>query len=947
MVALVALLGALGVGASPVSAAEPSPEVETGIVSVTTGGTHACAVTGTGTGHCWGADDAGQLGDGTAGTGVRSPRPMVTGSWSVIDGGSDHTCGLTTDQEARCWGWDVYGQLGDGGSATDRATPTAVAVDPEVRWTSISAGELHSCGVTTTGLGSCWGRDDWGQLGDGGATTDSSVPVPVATPDGVSWASVSAGSRHTCAVTTTGLGYCWGWDEDGQLGDGTATAEPVTAPVPVVAPDGVAWASLSAGRLHTCGITTTGLGYCWGADGRGQLGNGGGVASSASPSPIAGGHDWISLSAGIDHTCGVTSEGIAYCWGSDDEGAIGNASATQTDRQEPTRIGGPAALRWSAVSVSRQLSCALTTAGAAWCWGLGAAGQVGDGNAVTQSRPAPEPVAGLTQTITVDGPVDGVAGDSFTVTATATSGLPVAIAATGGCTASGTTVTLTRHGSCTVTATQPGDDVWAAATPVVRTVTVANTAPVVDAGPASTVDGTDEVTLTASASDADGDVLTYEWEQTSGTPVTLDGADTATASFTAPFELTVLGFRVTVSDGAGGVTDDSVLVTVIERRFAGQVLSGTDGSPVAGVRVRLHDGTTYLPQEGTTDDDGRWQVLRVPAGTYRVEYLDPSLDHLGRWHGGGTTRASGTRFSFPGGVRDIGTATLTAGAVVAGTIATPGSYDVFLFDRDPTTATSVKVLRGVSGSFAFRGLVAGTYYVLVDDPTGARADLWGPNRYTRADALPIPVSAGDTATTTYEVPPQRSISGVVTGPDGPVAGATVQLYDAGTGAFYKSVRADEDGVYRMTSVRVGTYKVAFRDTTGVHLTVWHGPDGGAADIGSATAVTMPANGALTLDQEMAGGPILGGTVTGDGAPLAGAKVTVYRAGSAVKVLTTAADGTWSYRGLTPGTYTVGYGDPGKAFLAEYHEDRRRLADADPIVLAPGDDVAIEADLAPR
>jgi alpha-tubulin suppressor-like RCC1 family protein len=148
--------------------------------------------------------------------------------------------------------------------------------------------------------------------------------------------SISAGSFHTCGVTTTGQAYCWGFNEWGQLGDGTRSTSPSPTPTAVVG--GLNFASISVGNLHTCGITTTGQAYCWGNGVGGRLGDGTTTDRRLTPTAVAGGLNFASISAGGAHTCGTTPTGQAYCWGTGAYGTLGNG--TTADRLTPTAVGG-------------------------------------------------------------------------------------------------------------------------------------------------------------------------------------------------------------------------------------------------------------------------------------------------------------------------------------------------------------------------------------------------------------------------------------------------------------------------------------------------------------------------------------------------------------------------------------------------------------------------------
>ena len=172
--------------------------------------------------------------------------------------GTARSASLTIAGQAYCWGTNVEGELGDGG-ATSRSTP--VAVSGQLTFAQISAGGFHACGLTTGGQAYCWGWNAFGQLGIGSAGSSSNTPRAVA--GGLTFASLSAGNRHTCGVTPAGVGYCWGDNANNILGTGLTT----TTWAPELVAGGLSWAAISAGRFHTCGVTTAGAAYCWGAAG--------------------------------------------------------------------------------------------------------------------------------------------------------------------------------------------------------------------------------------------------------------------------------------------------------------------------------------------------------------------------------------------------------------------------------------------------------------------------------------------------------------------------------------------------------------------------------------------------------------------------------------------------------------------------------------------------------
>jgi alpha-tubulin suppressor-like RCC1 family protein len=379
------IAAALGSGTAAVTAAAGGKSGSAGLTvppalaltAVAVGTVHTCALEASGGGYCWGLNDYGQLGNGSTNYSFTPVGVSGERTFAALTGGFYHTCGLDTGGAAYCWGQGDNGKLGNGSTA-DSAVP--VPVVGGLRFTTVSAAGLHTCALSTSGAAYCWGWNGLGQLGDG-STTDRLAPVAVA--DGHTFVTLTAGGHHTCGVTAGGAAYCWGNNANGELGDGSGT----TSVTPVLVGGGLSFAALSAGYYYTCGLTTDGAAYCWGWNGFGQLGDGS-MTGSTTPVRVADGLTFASLGAGMFHTCGLTTEGAAYCWGRNDVGELGNGSTTSS--LTPVAVAGGlkflsvSAAGWRFYDEPEDLltdhTCAITTNRVAYCWGSNAWGFLGDGS---------------------------------------------------------------------------------------------------------------------------------------------------------------------------------------------------------------------------------------------------------------------------------------------------------------------------------------------------------------------------------------------------------------------------------------------------------------------------------------------------------------------------------------------------------------------------------------
>ncbi|MGB2285915.1 MAG: hypothetical protein ACPH8S_03530, partial [Poseidonia sp.] len=366
------------------------------------GNHHTCAILDNGDVKCWGKDGEGQLGDGGSNTDTNVPSSTAidlgTGRTAVtLTTGTAHTCAILDNGDMKCWGSDDYGQLGDGGSNTDTNAPSSTAIDLGTGRTAVAmhAGWHFTCAILDNGDVKCWGRDDQGQLGDGGSNTDTNVPSSTAIDLGTGRTAVAltTGQTHACAILDNGDLKCWGDDWKGQLGDGgsnTDTSAPSSTAIDLGT--GRTAVAIAAGSWHTCAILDNGDLKCWGADGDGQLGDGGSNTDTNTPSStpidLGTGRTAVAVSAGATHTCAILDNGDVKCWGRDNEGQLGDGGSDtniNTPPSTPVDLGtGRTAV---AVSAGDYHTCAILDNGEAKCWGSNVYGQLGIGSNTEQGSP--------------------------------------------------------------------------------------------------------------------------------------------------------------------------------------------------------------------------------------------------------------------------------------------------------------------------------------------------------------------------------------------------------------------------------------------------------------------------------------------------------------------------------------------------------------------------------
>lgn len=368
-------------------------------LDISAGASHTCGVLWSGTVACWGDNGWGQLGYREPMEGRRVPHPITSEAlFKSVYVTSRNSCAIDRTSVLYCWGDNAFGQLGFAGIGGSRLLPFPVGTVATMRSASLEL--LSACAIDAAGYLHCWGlstKDEWGGVITGTPCTADNVigrcvvnPTPVRTDIrfeafglGVShscglkadsriecwgdspygqrgdsaslmiprYKALTVGAYFNCVLDVSDTAWCWGLNTYSNLGrpanasDGTRCDGIPCSPHPVSVPGGRAYTSLSAGAFHACGVARDGAAWCWGSNTHGQLG--GPVAGSdcvggfCSAQPVRAGSDlrFAKISAGFQHSCGITVRGVAYCWGNNIIGQIGDG--TTIDRHFPVLVGDP------------------------------------------------------------------------------------------------------------------------------------------------------------------------------------------------------------------------------------------------------------------------------------------------------------------------------------------------------------------------------------------------------------------------------------------------------------------------------------------------------------------------------------------------------------------------------------------------------------------------------
>ena len=391
-----------------------------GVVDIATGGNFSLALDADGTVWSWGANSQGELGDGTATTRTSPVRVRGLGGAGFLTDAVDVHAGqghaLVARADGTVWAWGSNGRLQLGnGSAPFRTTPAPVrgadAATDLGGVVRIAGGYDQSLALTTGGTAWAWGGNQVGQLGNGiPLPIERRTPVRVHGPGGGGYlddvVGVAGGWLHSVAVLGDGSAWSWGYNVDGQLGEGKATA-PLHAvmPVRVRGASGMGFltdvAQVEALRSSSFARKADGTVWAWGQNNIGQLGDGSGAAQSTpvqvrGPGGVGFLSGIVQISARASHTLALRSDGTVWAWGNNVLGQLGDG--TFTTRTTPVQVKGPGGAGFLEgvvqVAAGGVVSYALAADGSVWAWGYNGDGALGQGSVTPPNIPTPVQVKG-------------------------------------------------------------------------------------------------------------------------------------------------------------------------------------------------------------------------------------------------------------------------------------------------------------------------------------------------------------------------------------------------------------------------------------------------------------------------------------------------------------------------------------------------------------------------
>ena len=903
--------------------------------AISAGGVHTCARLDNASVKCWGYND-GQLGLGDTANRGDGPNEMGdnlpavdlgTGrTATAINVGDLHTCALLDNATIKCWGANDSGELGlgdtpyrgDGPSEMGDALP-AVDLGGGRVVVSVGSGATHSCALLEGGAVKCWGDGSSGLLGlgdtvsrgDGAGEMGNALPA-ANLGTGRSATALAVGDLHTCALLDNGTVKCWGDNQFGQLGVGDTAdrgdnvGEMGDSLLAVPLGTGRTATAISVGYGISCARLDNGTAKCWGRNTTGQLGQGdmanrgdaaGELGNTLAAINVGSGRTVTSISAGDDHTCARLDNGTVKCWGYAGEGRLGledtvnrgDSTGEMGDALPAVALGtGRTA---TSVSAGAAHTCARLDNGTVKCWGFNNAGQLGRGDTANRGGAA------------------GQMGDNLAAISLGTGRTALSVEAGGvhtcarldnsavkcwGANASGQLglgdVAFRGDG-----ANEMGDNLPTVALGTGRT------AAVLSAGVAHTCARLDDGTAKCWGENATGQL---------GRGNTLDWGS-------GSLQMGILFAPIPL----GG--------TAAPAGITGRLTDAASTAPISGAFVLAMRTSDFSIVGGAITDGAGNYTAYTPAGTFFLYLIDRTGGHTAAFNGA----PGATSVTVPvDTVTTVDpTATSTRGTI-NGTVTEevsnlpiPGATVISL--GGPSVSVETATTANASGGYTLTGLTPGNHWIGYLDPTGAHRTEFHPNSLNVPDATPIVTTAGSTTTANGQLAVQAgtgtgaNLTGTITeqGTGTPIAGALVVALNASDFRLARTGFTDTNGAYNLNVQVGGTYKLAFVDPTNRHTMEWHNNQ---PNTGLANATTVAAPAATNAALNATGGG-LSGTITDQttAQPIPNTIILAIGPTGITGATTTAANGTYTLTGLTPGTYRIAFVDPTGNHTIEYFDNK--------------------------
>jgi alpha-tubulin suppressor-like RCC1 family protein len=370
----------------------------TPFVQVDSGEEHSCAILADGSLKCWGSGGSGRLGDGSTTSRSRPNAVQLDSDTQIkqVSAGGSHTCAVTTEARVLCWGEEDTEQLGLGETfGQDQKAPAEVMLSWNQNAVMVKAGYRHTCMLDDSGSIWCWGYNHNGELGQGSTNpTRSAKPLHVDLPLGRFATSIDIpdSGSHSCALLDDGTVWCWGRNNYGNFGLGSTSQSDETRPVQVHLPSQKKAVMVAVSYKNGCALMTDNTLWCWGENGNGAVGDGT-WSDTGTPVEVNVGFYTPIVSMSIGDYNGAASvcthheDGTLNCWGENSQGQVGDGN--NIDRNTPVQIQMDGGHDATSISVGASFACATTSDGWIQCWGDGGSYKLGDSSSEQRSSPGP------------------------------------------------------------------------------------------------------------------------------------------------------------------------------------------------------------------------------------------------------------------------------------------------------------------------------------------------------------------------------------------------------------------------------------------------------------------------------------------------------------------------------------------------------------------------------